>query len=365
MKFFSFSETAETLWQTLSVAGLVQNDMPDNPTKACSSDLPWFVKAMVGTGAWISSLFFLLFVALFMGNLFNSEVARATFGVIACALAAFCFRKNIASVFLEQLFFVLALLGNALVLSVIFSFSGSDVTYNSTALLLAALFEALILAAIPYQPNRLLSALGILLSLRGAVFFWGVAGLFMPLCLAMLAIALHIQWRRPRLWPMVALALCLAPFLEVEPRRYGGMPCNNLLDFLREIPLWWWQMALIAAWLGVVYALLKRVTVKPLSLKNIGVWLLAFILAAGTWPAPLALFALAVLLLGFSQRDKLIEGIGVLQLLWSVGYYYYALQDTLLFKSLTLSALGAALLLLYAISHFLLPETGHNEGEKP
>jgi uncharacterized membrane protein len=103
--------------------------------------------------------------------------------------------------------------------------------------------------------------------------------------------------------------------------------------------------------------LLRQVTSKPFAPENAGAWLLAILLAAGTWPAPLALFALAVFFLGFSQQDKLLEGIGVAQLLWSVGHYYYAMQDTLLFKSLSLSVLGAVLLLLYAASRHFRADT--------
>jgi uncharacterized membrane protein len=124
---------------------------------------------------------------------------------------------------------------------------------------------------------------------------------------------------------------------------------------------YWWHASLIAAWLGVIYALLQRVTRKPFAPENAIVWLLAICLAAGTWPMQTALFALAVFFLGFSQRDKVLEGIGIVQLLWTIGFYYYSLQATLLFKSLVLAALGAALLLLYAASRYVLPRTAQGE----
>jgi MFS family permease len=325
--------------------------MPEEPAKARGGELPWFVKAMLGAAAWISSLFFVFFVAsLIEGTLFDNEGTRVALGVFACLVAGVFFRQKPSSAFVVQTLFVLALFGQALALYAIFSRFGFKA--SSTPWLVAALFETLILISIPYRPNRFLSALAALVSLYFAAFFWGIAGLFMPLCLALLAVVLYFQWQAPRFWPMVALALSLVP-------SFVWMPDVGSFDLLEKLPVWLWRAGLAIVWLGVVHSLLKRVASKPLSFENVGVWLLALLLAAGTWPVPMALFALAVFFLGFSQRDKLLEGIGIAQLLWSVGHYYYALEDTLLFKSLTLSALGTALLLLYAVSHHL---AGRNRG---
>jgi len=360
MKFLRIRETPAMFWQTLLDAGLVEGDLPANPA---TESTPWFVKAMLGVAAWLSCLFFLFFVASFMGELFRNAWARAILGIIACALATFCFRKKSASPFLDQMLFILALLGQALVLSAIFSGEGWEWTVLHW--LCAAVFETAVLVAIPYLPNRFLSAFGALLCLYGTMFLWSIAGLFMPLSLIALAVVLHRQWQLPRLWPVVALGLCLAPFFAPGVEKIVGLPwyrlgadgmdANNRFVVLERV-------GLILVWLGVVYTLLKQVTGKPLKPESAGVWLLALLLAAGTWAVPLALFALAVFFLGFSQRDRLLEGLGIAQLLWSVGHYYYALEDTLLFKSLTLSLLGIALLLLYAVSRHLLPK--QNEGEK-
>ncbi|MDR1849751.1 MAG: DUF4401 domain-containing protein [Zoogloeaceae bacterium] len=368
MKIFAIRETPEMFWQTLVNAGLVQGNMPADPA-AFGEGSPWYVKVMLGGAAWISAGFFLLsvllFTVLFLEKiLLENAEARAILGIAACALAAWYFRKQTASpfsAFVEQILFIAALLGQALVLSAIFQASGSNTLRTGESFWLqAAFFEAIVLVAIPYLPNRFLSALAALFFLRGAMYFeWGNTELFMPLCLAALAVVLHFQWRAFRLWPAVALALCLDPFFAPiiqEP--------SYLLDFDYIQNSILEQGGLILVWLGIVYSLLRKVTGKPFASKNMGVWVLALLLAAGTWPVQLALFALAVFFLGFSQRDRLLEGIGIAQLLWSVGFYYYALQDTLLFKSLMLSFLGMTLLLLLALGHTFLPQAEPNEGEK-
>ena len=366
MKIFSASGNPETLWQALSSAGLVQGEIPTEPQEeAHGDDAPWFVKAMLGAGAWLSSLLFLIFVGLLLGSLFRDEWTRAVLGLIACALAAGGFRRGSLSVFASQILFVLTLLGQALVLSAIFGWFD----WATTAWLLTALFEAAILVAVRYPPNRFLSTLAVLASLHNAAFFWGVSGFFMPACLALLAWGINRQWRAPRIWSQAVLALCLVPFfITATQGLFMGLHTWRIgsqdFEFLGRIPFWVWRSAMIAVWLGIVGTLLKQVTSEPFAPKNAGAWLLAILLAAGTWPVPLALFALAVFVLGFSQRDRLLEGIGIAQLLWSVGHYYYAMQDTLLFKSLSLSALGAALLLLYAGSHMLLPAPAADTGEK-
>jgi hypothetical protein len=359
MKFSPLRDTPENFWQTLTGAALVQGDMPADPQKDHGdTGSPWFVKAMLGVTAWLSSLFFLIAVTMFRETWFNDAGTRAILGIIACLLATVYFRKRASSVFLDQIFFVLALLGQMLIVSAI---PDRFLDTTSSSWLLAAAVETLVLIVIPYRPNRFLSALAALIFLHHAMFFWSLSGLFVPACLAALAVVLHYQWKTPQLWPAVVVTLSLAPFFATGIERLRLI--ESIMGWNRyfTIPVWLWQTSLIAVWLGVVYALLQRVTAKPFSPENTGIWLLACLLAAGTWPVPLALFALAVLCLGFSQRDKLLEGIGVIQLLWAVGYYYYALETTLLLKSLTLSALGAVLLLLYAASRHLLPATARGE----
>ncbi len=362
MKIFPASgSTPETLWHTLAEAGLVQGEMPaEPPEEARGDDAPWFVKAMLGAGAWLSSLLFLAFVGLLLGSLFREEWTRAILGLIVCALAAGGFRRGTLSVFASQIFFVMALLGQALVLSAIFGWF-DRFEWGTNAWLLTALFEAAVLMAIRYPPNRFLSTLAILVSLYNTLFFWGFSGFFIPACLALLAWSTPRRWHAPHLWPVVVLALCIVPFfIAATQELFMGLHMwsrggRHGFEFLGRLPFWTARAAMIAVWLGLVCALLKRVTAEPFAPKNAVVWLLAILLAAGTWPVPLALFALGVFALGFSQRDKLLEGLGVAQLLWSVGHYYYAMQDTLLFKSLSLSALGAALLLLYAGSRAFPP----------
>ncbi|MCL2589424.1 MAG: DUF4401 domain-containing protein [Betaproteobacteria bacterium] len=390
MKIFPSRGNPEIFWQTLSDAGLVQGEMPVDSAKAHGDGSPWFVKVMLGVAAWLSSCLFLFFIAFFMGREFENEWVRAILGTIACTLAVVCFRKCPSSAFVDQILFILALLGQVLLVSVIW-FGGSSWTESYVPCLLTALFGVAVLVAIPYLPNRFLSASVALTSLYFAVLFWVIsfsytgmpfkvaellALLFMSLCLALLAVVLRYQWRLPRLWPVVALVLSLVPFFIAGMQDITGIRNSMLLGGMGG-SMWtvmgasssngfevFGRVSLVVAWLGIVYALLRRGTAKPLSLTNSGAWLFAILLAAGTWPVPMALFALTVYILGFSQRDKLLEGIGVVQLLWSVGYYYYSLEDILLFKSLMLTALGAVLLLLYAFSRYLLPKTGCNEGEK-
>ena len=356
MKSLPTPVSMEIFWQTLTKAELVRGEMPTDSAAVPSEASPWFVKLMLGAAAWLSALLFLFFLGVLLGSLFWNEWAQMTLGVTSCAMAVWYFARGKSSIFFDQIFFVTALLGQGLVLSVVFGWFRWT---TSNVWLLAALFEVAVMVAINYPPSRFLSALAALIFLFRTLVLIGASDLFMPLCLAALAWVLHHQWKRPRFWPAVALALCTAPVLIAI--FHGSSIVNwlfesiNDVDFLLKIPFWASRIVLICIWLGIVYVLLKQATSAPFSPKNVGVWLLAILLAVGTWPMPLALFALAVLALGFSQRDRFLEGIGIAQLLWSVGYYYYALQDTLLFKSLSLFALGCLLLLLYAASHYLSP----------
>ena len=377
MKIFpSRQDSPEMLWQRLSSANLAQGEMPKDLDKGDHS--PWYVHAMLFVAAWISVSFFLVFIFLAMAPWLRSAWARGIVGVIACGAAFVYFnaRQSRRAVFIEQIVFIVALIGQALVLTAIFD---GVVWKLSTpfyvAWLGAALFGTVVWAAIDYAPNRFLSASLVIVSLynvfslfpRGGMppFVWGSSWLFMALCLAALAVVLHHQWRALRLWPVVALALSLVPLFvmgidSIPFMLSGNEPMGHAAGW-GKINIG--QICLILVWLGIVHALLKQVTGKPWARENAGVWLIALLLAAGTWPVPAALFALAVYFLGFSQRDKLLQGIGIVQLLWAVGYYYYSLSHTLLFKSQMLAALGLALLLVYAASHFLFP-AAQQGGEK-
>ena len=358
MKSFPTPVSMETFLQILTKAELVLGEMPADPEAVSGKTSPWFVKLMLGIAAWLSSLLFLAFIGAWLGSLFHEESVRAAMGLALCTLTAWHFSRNASSVFVDQVFFIVTLLGQALVLSAISGWFGFGSSYWTW--LLTALFEITALVVINHRPHRFLSALAALFCLRQILIFHAAAGLFMPICLAAAAWTLNQQWRKPRFWPAVALALCSAPVLiAIFSRSFTGGWLYAGIDstgFLLKIPFWASRLSTIGVWLGIVYTLLKQTTSAPFSPKNTGAWLLAILLAAGTWPMPLALFALAVLALGFSQRDRFLEGIGIAQLLWSVGYYYYALQDTLLFKSLSLFALGCLLLLLYAASHYLSPK---------
>jgi hypothetical protein len=370
MKIFPPRDTPENFWQTLTNAGLTHGDLPADPARERGDQSPWYVKVMLGVGAWISSLLFLVFVGLMVGSLFDNAPALTVLGLIACAAAAVYFRRFSSSVFLDQVFFVLALLGPALVIAANYAFrhSWSDAALVHLSL---ALFEILVLIAIPYTPSRFLSALSALSFLYlAALPTYVLAAWFIPLCLVALAAALHYQWKLPRLLPAVAAALSLSPLfnLELQPDAFRWLwetDSDRWLAFMATLPRWVWSVSLIViwlgVWLGVIYTLLKQVTRNPFAPENTIVWLLALLLAGGIWLLPLALFALAVFFLGFSQRDKVLQGIGILQLLWIVGHYYYSLEQTLLFKSLTLAGLGAVLLLLYAASHYWLPKTAAAE----
>jgi hypothetical protein len=245
MKSFSSPTSAEAFWHILSKDGLVQGEQPADPPVAKSDASPWYVKAMLGLGAWLSSLLFLGFIAVLLGSLFGNAGTRALLGIIGCVLAAGYFYRVTPSVFVNQIFFVLALLGQALVLSAIFS----DFGRSTNVWLLAAVFEALITLSIPYTPNRFLSALATVVCLHYAAFRWGLAGLVMPASLALLAVALHWQWRSLRLWPVVALALSLGSFFITATQGFFlGWPMRMMsrsLEFGHLFPFWAGRASLI------------------------------------------------------------------------------------------------------------------------
>lgn len=331
------------LWAQLAQANLVQGEMPATESNAT----PWFVRAMLGVAGWIGALFLLGFLGAAFAGLYKSASAMLLIGVIACGAAAAMFRADAKNDFMGQFSFAISLAGQALILFGIAIASKHHVAVTS---LLMAMVQAALFFLIPSFLHRVWCAWTAALAVAFALASWHLP-FYTP---ALLAAALAWVWLSDgpvranvgAQWRAGGYGIALALVQTVLSMHSGAM---HWLFFQNMPDMYWhvWTGAALTSvvWLGIVAGLLRRQGTitdrKETGLAFVG----AFIVALTTLKAPGFAPLLAVILLGFAHGARALAGLGALALLGYGVHYYYALEVSLLEKSILLVAAGVGLLL--------------------
>lgn len=295
---------------------------------------PWFVRVLVGIGAWIAALFLVLF--LFAVDLVDGDSTAVFTGVVLLA-AAFWLRRTQRSDFLLQLALALWLVGEILAI-----FGVGELTDSVPA---AAVASLLVQAA---TVLRFRDVVGRFLATGFAAV--SVAALLVEveipfsIDLTVLAVAVPaglLWWRRP-----AALA---SPMAEaVGPVGYG-LVVSAFLLLLTTFgdPFERGGVGLVAAaglTLGVLALAFTLLGDRAVSPPGLGVLGGILILGAATTSAPGVMAGVGALLLGFRAGDRVLLGMAWIFLAVFLTGYYYDLEITLLEKSGLLAASGALLL---------------------
>ncbi len=336
--------TRAEVWARLTAAGLVQGDLP--PPRPAA---PWYVRLMQGGSGWLGALFLLAFLGGTFSFLFEDAAGAFLGGAAACAGATLAFRRWPDSDFAGQLGFAVSLAGQALLLYGRWQLLGER--FGAVAAALAAVQVALFVL-VPNFLHRVWSAWAAGFAAWMALVDAGLgplvpgllAGAFAALWLAEPELARYGERTRAAGWGL-ALATVQFPIF--------GWLLWDLPELLEvRLPLlgpWvgWAGVAVSAlVLLAVVLQLLRRqghsFDTRPGAIALAG----AVILALTTLKAPGLAPAVVVLLVGFAAGSRELVGLGVLALLAYLSRYYYALNATLLDKSLLMMTTGAALLLV-------------------
>lgn len=296
---------------------------------------PWFVRLLVGIGAWIAAAFLVLF--LFALDLIDGDSTAVFTGVVLLALA-FWMRRVPRSDFLHQLALALWLVGQVLTVFGIGSMTDSVAAAAAGSLLV----QAASLLRFPDVVGRFL-ATGFAVASVAALLV--EAGIPFSLDLALLAAALpagYLWWRRP-----AALASRYAE--SVGPVGYG-LVVSAFLLLLTTFgdPFERGGVGLVAAaglTAGVVVIALALMSPRPLVAVLGGI----LILGAATVSAPGVMAGVGALLLAFRAGDRVLMGMAWVFLAVFLTGYYYDLEITLLEKSGLLALCGVVLLALREI----------------
>jgi hypothetical protein len=330
-------------------AGIVAGEPPQD-----AGDMtPWYVRAMVGTAAWIAALFLVMSIGIGLEELLRNTTATGIAGLVICAAAIALMRANPAGVFASQLALAGSLAGQALVA---YALLDSAQWPRLVPWLWLGAFELVLVVLAANYLHRVLSTLGVAVAASFALVAVGWWSLFPALVTAgFVAVQLNearLASQAP-LWQPVATGLALAAVFSTSEAMFG--PGDIGLWGVHRVmaaPPWVGTAAIAAVLIATVWALLRDAEVPAASPVAIATWLAVVALVAAAWPVPGLTVALIVMLVAFATGHTALLGFAILAMLGALGHYYYSLQTTLLVKSGALLATGLVLLGFRGILHW-------------
>lgn len=335
----------QQLWDRLQSAGLLQSDR----LPVMANTAPWYVRVMMGISGWIAALLLLGSVTAALG--FESESTLLILGSLACLVAAILSMRGAGSDFTDQFAFALSLSGQLQIvfgLAQMFAWSARELS------LAVAVIEAVLFFAISGFVHRVWTVAAVGLALLYAIGGLQHSNLLLALVLAVFGGAWLIEFRIPAhrsyLYPLgygllgVVLFLMITGSIDMGSLRSSFVPGEGLMAGLATRPLLGAMLVAVVT-IFATFTVLKEQDISPA--KGIGLALVCvglLVAGASIW-APGVGAGYLVVLIGFAHSNAILIGFGGFSLLAYLGHYYYALELSLLHKSVLLMSCGLLLLL--------------------
>jgi hypothetical protein len=310
------------LLQELSRQGLIDPEaLPQLEALDEHDRPPWFIRLLLGLGAWLASLFAV--VCLLLAQLLNSELSLLVLGLIL-GLGATFLRRSIregSNDFFNQL----ALAG--MLTSQILVAVGLGWLMDELWAPVTMVFMALLIGVYPDRTGRFLTCLAMCAILAYLCLEYG----WLTPAMVVVPMALTAGW----LW-LQAPRLASTPLgPALPPLSFASVVgCFALILILK--PGYWTAAVLTLAVSGLAWRLSGRFW-GPLGVAVLGL---------STLSAPGIPAALGALMLGFYRRSLLLQGLAWIFLIVCGALYYYDLGLTLLAKSGLMALSGGVLLLV-------------------
>ncbi|MCZ4316660.1 DUF4401 domain-containing protein [Comamonadaceae bacterium G21597-S1] len=335
---------ADALWSRLHAAGLTTGNMPAWTQEPRT---PWYVRVMVAVAGLIAATCLLGFVAAVFNVLFESTTASMTTGGLLLLAACILFRTVRQNDFSAMFALTVSLAGQFLVLFGLFTLF-DDHPMTARPFWWTAALQVVLMVVMPNTVHRSLSAYAAAMAFTYACFATGVAFV----ATGVIAASVTTLWlNEARSGARLAVAAPVAygltaSFLQIAGESLFAHPLVSVFGVRTDIELWpWAEPALTAAALIVTAAiLLTRAGWRPSARRTQLAMGAVLMVCIASFKAPGILAGLLVVLLGFSNGNRLLVGLGIASLAIYVSGYYYLLEVTLLHKSGVLLATGAVLL---------------------
>lgn len=339
-------EKREALWQELISQGFASGDIPSHD----DLESPWYIRTLTGFSAWLAALFLLGSLGAGLEFVFQNPAAAIVSGSVMIVLAYVMLDKQQSKDFANQFVLAVSFAGQALITYGLLDWSNAK---NLLAWIFIALVQAVLAFIMPNSLHRTWSAFAAATALSFA--FISAHTFFIPTVLIMIAVAYvwlnEFKWieHQEKIKP-IGYGLTLALLHQASTGLHSHLLMELISGSGRNI-IQPWVAELMAGGviLYVVWQLLIRQKIQiPGRVANF-----AFAGAAILVLTSLEMFGISigvmVMLLGYANGNRILTGLGIASLLYSISVYYYLLHSTLLEKSQWLALLGIILLAASAL----------------
>jgi len=335
------------LWNKLLDNNMVTGEDPTQSTIY----IPWYIRFMQGFAGWLAALFILGFFAAAFAFLFKKPTGGLLLSLgFMCSVGAYTVIRLQKNDFLDEIGMAFSLSGQLMVAIGLFLLK----VESEVAFFMLGGYQLYLAWVVPHYSHRLLSTgfglFSLLISLN-LLGFHGVGSAFVAVLFSFIWLKEN-SWKQKRgKWEPIGFGFALAMVFSS-----GFLVTGKFLmkDSIRGYKSWLFANAefisslLIAfVFVNLVVVLLKENKIKFDSKTAI----LTLLAAAGLVLMSFKIYGIStgliLLILGFARQRVTLMVLGSLSVLSFFSWYYYTLQATLLFKSVTLIVLGLVLVVAW------------------
>lgn len=306
---------------------------------------PWYIRTMVGFGAWLASLLLIGFVG---GIGLGSDVGFIIVGIFLIGGAIFA-RMESENDFAVQSTLACSLAGQFLLaygLAEMFATNGVE-----SMLSIVIILNGMLFFVFPDRTHRLLSILIAMTSLGLLLYSWELNAVI-PLLGPMLAAALVFFHKRQGLIIAQGKGHLVMPLMTGLMLSAFGFLMLSTVYILPELR---WELSFYPRpWistilLGAVFFYMgtqvwPQIGDAARSSEMIIFYGLLAVITATAWAIPGLLLALVVIMLGATSGNRVFIGAGISFLVVFIAAYFYGIQVSMLTKSISLIATGTTVL---------------------
>ena len=352
------------------VAGLVAEGLyPDREDAAVSAAIdemgdqqPWYIRAMVGVGAWLASLLLIGFAAT-VGFVTDGGFIVVGIGLIGAAIVV---RKKSATDFMIQSTLACSLAGQALLAYGIADVAGAS--RFESYLMFAVFMSAVLFFVFPDRIHRVIMVLIAASSFGTLLYAWEL-NLIVPVIGPALAALLVYLYSQQGVMIEQGRGQLVRPLLNGLMISSFGFLMLSTIYVLPELvgdyvfyPRPWISTILLGALLLAVSNRLWPKIAGPAGGEKKSIFgAIVLVAIAAAWAVPGLLLALIVSILGASSGNRSFIGAGIAFLAVFVTAYFYGIDVSMLQKSLTLVATGLA---IFGARWFLLANLSSHSNEE-
>lgn len=332
---------------------------------------PWYVKVLLAFSGWLAASFFLGFWASLFSQLYRNTPALIGIGLILIFAAYFLLKLKKANEFLEHLALAISLAGQVLLVLAVMN----EINFRATTVIFIVLGVMQLFLAIimPNFVHRVFSSFFAVLSFAAAIYEAQNASSGLHIYSAFILLIAVFLWlnefKSPKWFEMIqanayGLVLALIGIKGTTLFIHTNVWHTSISQSSEWLKPWMGEVLLSAVTLYLVWKLLQRNKLEPLSMTGLLALFGTLFLTLLSLQAQGLILGVVIILLGFSSSNRVLLGLGVISLLFFISSYYYWLDNSLLEKSLTLLLLGLVLIFGYWLIGRLLPDTRQGERVK-